>query len=59
MTDFDPKLPFNELPELPVQSAFSLLMGADVELRELAELRHAGILTDDEYSQQKRRLVHR
>ncbi|MBS9534842.1 PPE domain-containing protein [Mycobacterium sp. M1] len=48
-----------DLPELPAVSAFGLLMGADVELRELAELRSAGILTDDEYAQQKRRLVNR
>lgn len=27
------------------------------ELRELADLRHAGILTDDEFTEQKRRLL--
>lgn len=32
------------------------IMGIDVELLELAELRNAGILTDEEYAQQKRRL---
>jgi hypothetical protein len=34
-------------------------MGADVELRELAELRSAGILTEDEYAAEKRALVGR
>ncbi|MEB3020017.1 PPE family protein, SVP subgroup [[Mycobacterium] crassicus] len=47
------------LPELPVESAFGLLMGADLELRELAELRNAGILTDEEYTAEKRSLVGR
>lgn len=46
-----------ELPDLPATSAFGLLMGADVELRELAELRNAGILTDEEYALEKRSLV--
>lgn len=45
--------------ERPVASAFGLLMGADVELRELAELRNAGILTDEEYAAEKRSLFGR
>jgi PPE-repeat protein len=49
----------DELPELTPESAFGLLMGADVELRELAELRSAGILTEDEYAAEKRALVGR
>jgi PPE-repeat protein len=49
----------NELPEFTPESAFGLLMGADVELRELAELRSAGILTDEEYAAEKRALVGR
>jgi len=49
----------NELPEVPASSAFGLLMGADIELRELAELRNAGILTDEEYALEKRSLVGR
>ncbi|MEO6793706.1 MAG: SHOCT domain-containing protein [Mycobacterium sp.] len=49
----------NELPEVPVESAFGLLMGADIELRELAELRNAGILTDEEYTAEKHSLVGR
>ena len=49
----------NELPEVPAPSAFGLLMGADIELRELAELRNAGILTDEEYALEKRSLVGR
>ncbi|OBG40842.1 MULTISPECIES: PPE domain-containing protein [Mycolicibacter] len=48
-----------ELPEVPASSAFGLLMGADIELRELAELRNAGILTDEEYALEKRSLVGR
>lgn len=44
---------------LPVESVFGMLMGADVELRELAELRHAGILTDEEYAAERRSLVGR
>ncbi|MGB3520932.1 MAG: SHOCT domain-containing protein, partial [Mycobacterium sp.] len=52
-----PVPPPNDLPELPTPSAFGLLMGADIELRELAELRNAGILTDEEYATQKRSLV--
>jgi len=48
-----------EPPEFPVESAFGLLMGADIELRELAELRNAGILTDEEYTAQRRSLVGR
>ncbi|MEB3032204.1 PPE domain-containing protein [[Mycobacterium] nativiensis] len=48
-----------ELPALPAESAFGLLMGADIELRELAELRNAGILTDEEYTAEKRSLVGR
>ncbi|MGB3287448.1 SHOCT domain-containing protein, partial [Mycolicibacter algericus] len=47
----------NELPELTPESAFGLLMGADIELRELAELRNAGVLTDEEYAAEKRALV--
>lgn len=57
-----PRLPSrqpNDLPELTPESAFGLLMGADVELRELAELRSAGILTDEEYAAQKQALVGR
>jgi PPE-repeat protein len=49
----------NDLPELTPESAFGLLMGADVELRELAELRNAGILTDEEYAAEKQALVGR
>jgi PPE-repeat protein len=49
----------SELPELSPESAFGLLMGADVELRELAELRSAGILTDEEYAAEKQALVGR
>ncbi|WP_024443640.1 PPE domain-containing protein [Mycobacterium sp. UM_WGJ] len=49
----------NQLPELPASSAFALLMGADIELRELAELRNAGILTAEEYALEKRSLVGR
>ncbi|OBH18531.1 PPE domain-containing protein [Mycolicibacter sinensis] len=49
----------HELPELTPESAFGLLMGADVELRELAELRSAGILTEEEYAAEKRALVGR
>ncbi|RAU90981.1 PPE family protein, SVP subgroup [Mycolicibacter senuensis] len=52
-----PERPPNELPALTRESAFGLLMGADVELRELAELRNAGILTDEEYAAEKRALV--
>lgn len=49
----------NELPDLPPESVFGLLMGADIELRELAELRSAGILTDEEYTEQRKQLVGR
>jgi len=49
----------SELPELSPESAFGLLMGAAVELRELAELRSAGILTDEEYAAEKQALVGR
>lgn len=49
----------SELPELSPESAFGLLMGADVELRELAELRSAGILTEEEYAAEKQALVGR
>jgi hypothetical protein len=33
--------------------------GIAAELRELAELRDSGILTDDEFTEQKRRLLGR
>ena len=49
----------DELPELPARSAFGLLMGADIELRELAELRDSGVLTADEYAAQRLQLVGR
>ncbi|MEO8815732.1 MAG: PPE domain-containing protein [Mycobacterium sp.] len=49
----------NELPALPPEAAYGLLMGADIELRELAELRSAGILTNEEYTEQRQRLVRR
>jgi PPE-repeat protein len=48
-----------ELPELPQPSVYGLLVGMDIELRELAELRAASILTDDEYAEEKRRLLGR
>ncbi len=54
-----PERPSNELPTLTPESAFGLLLGIDVELRELAELRNAGILTEEEYTAQKRGLVGR
>ncbi|CAJ1501668.1 PPE family protein [[Mycobacterium] kokjensenii] len=44
---------------LPVASPFDLLMGADLELRELAELRRAGVLTDDEYATERHGLIGR
>jgi len=49
----------DELPELPARSAFGLLMGADIELRELAELRDSGVLTAEEYAAQRLQLVGR
>lgn len=42
---------------LPHRSPSSPLTGVAAELRELAELRESGILTDDEFSKQKRRLL--
>jgi PPE-repeat protein len=42
---------------LPHRSPGSPLTGVAAELRELAELRESGILTDDEFSKQKRRLL--
>ncbi|MEB3071309.1 PPE domain-containing protein [[Mycobacterium] vasticus] len=54
----DPEQP-GALPEMPAESVFGMLMGADIELRELAELRHAGILTDEEYVAERRSLVGR
>ncbi|MEB3062068.1 PPE domain-containing protein [[Mycobacterium] zoologicum] len=53
-----PELP-GALPEMPAESVFGMLMGADIELRELAELHHAGILTDEEYIAERRSLVGR
>lgn len=53
-------------PQLPPQRSqqpqrlpYALLLGIDIELRELAELREARVLTDEEYAQQKRRLLGR
>jgi uncharacterized protein YukE len=46
-------------PEEPKQTVYGLLMGIDIELRELAELRAATILTAEEYTRQKRRLLGR
>ncbi|HEX7321800.1 MAG TPA: PPE domain-containing protein [Mycobacterium sp.] len=48
-----------QLPQERLRPAYSLILTADIELRELAELRSEGILTNDEYSEEKRRLVGR
>ncbi|HET9877575.1 MAG TPA: PPE domain-containing protein [Mycobacterium sp.] len=47
----------SEQPGRPLP--YAVLLGIDLELRELAELREASVLTDEEYTQQKRRLLGR
>jgi PPE-repeat protein len=43
--------------ELPQRSTAGLVTGIAAELRELAALRDSGILTDEEFTEQKRRLL--
>ena len=51
------KRPEPQRAEERLRPELGLLMGADIELRELAELRYDGVLTDDEYAAEKRLLV--
>jgi PPE-repeat protein len=54
-----PTPPQQPQPEEPQPSVYGLIVGMDLELRELAELRAASILTDEEYAEEKRRLLGR
>jgi PPE-repeat protein len=49
--------PQPEPPEPPQSSAGGPITGIAAELRELAALRDSGILTDEEFTEQKRRLL--
>jgi PPE-repeat protein len=49
--------PQPEPPEPPKSSAGGPITGIAAELRELAALRDSGILTEDEFTEQKRRLL--
>jgi PPE-repeat protein len=52
-----PKPP--EQQDQPPETVYGLITGLDIELRELAELRAASVLTDEEYAEEKRRLLGR
>jgi PPE-repeat protein len=52
-----PEPPHSVPPEPPQRPAGGPITGIAAELRELGALRDSGILTDDEFSEQKRRLL--